>query len=193
MPTRCSKLRGPRRCATSVCRRSGAGTFLGPLAWVRTRQARWWMVPIGPTTSATSSSSTAAAFRPAALVIESRVESDDRVVLDQHMVRPGLRQLTRRESHHDQATFERDAFGGTVEHVTSDRVIDDIGSMAFGEVLHRLDEVICLVVDRVVCAELLAQTHLLRRAGGRDHNRSGGLTKLDGGAAHAAGAGMNQQ
>ena len=74
-----------------------------------------------------------------------------------------------------------------------DGVVHDVGTFAAGELLHRVDEVLLLVVDREVDAELLQDLDLLRSARGRDHHRARGAAQLDRRAADTARARVHEQ
>ena len=110
-------------------------------------------------------------------VVEAPVHADDRVVLDQHVVRARLGEPAAGEADDEDAAFERDALRRTVVGVAADGVVDDVGAAPAGELLHRVDEVVLAVVDREVGAELLADLDLLRSARGRDHARARGAAR----------------
>ena len=121
------------------------------------------------------------------------MQPDHGVVLDQHVVRARLRDLPGREAHHDQTALEGDALRRALEGVAPNRVVDDVGAMTAGEVLHRLGDVLLVVLDHQVGAEPPADCGLLRRADRGDDDRTGGLAELDGGAADAARGAVHQQ
>ena len=77
--------------------------------------------------------------------------------------------------------------------VAADHVEDDVGALAVGRRLGGGDEILGLVVDGDVGAELAAGRAFLGRAGGGDHARAERLGELDRGGADAGGAAMDQQ
>ena len=97
------------------------------------------------------------------------VHADHAVVLDQHVVGGHVGHPAAREPDHEDPPAPRDAATRAVEHVTADRVVDDVGTVAVGVLLHAGDEVVGAVVDRELGAELTAQRDLVVAARGRDH------------------------
>ena len=85
-----------------------------------------------------------------------------------------LRQLdrvgrARRIAEADQVAAPLQALHGAAQRVLARRVIHDRHARAVGDLLHLLDEVLVLVVDRVVAAMGLRELGLLLAAHGADH------------------------
>src|ERR1700681_2773402 len=100
------------------------------------------------------------------LRVEAPVKADDRIVLDQHVVRGGLRDAPRREADEHYPALESDAFGRPVVHVATDRVENHIGPTTTGDRLDLFYEILRLVVERVVGAEAPAELDLFVRPRG---------------------------
>src|SRR5581483_5382953 len=98
-----------------------------------------------------------------------------------------------REARDDDAALEGDALGRASEDIAADGVVDDIRSTSACERLDPLSEVLGLVVDGVVGSELPAQLDFRVGPGRGDDRRSGGLAKLDGGAADPTRARVHEQ
>jgi len=113
------------------------------------------------------------------LSVETPVQTQHRVVLDQHVIGGHRLDASRGEPDHDDATFERDAFGRSLEHVTADRIVDDVGAPALGGLLDHVDKVLGVVVDREVGAHMATHLELGVRSCCRDDTRAGGLRELD--------------
>src|SRR5258708_12114586 len=96
------------------------------------------------------------------------MQTEHRVVLDEHVVDGGLRDAPRGEADDHDPPLEGDAFGRAVVHVAPDRVEHDVVPPTIGEPLDLFHEVVGLGVYGVVGAQ--AQTHLdlLVRTPGRD-------------------------
>ena len=77
--------------------------------------------------------------------------------------------------------------------VAADHVEDEVGALAAGRLLHRLDEVLVAVVDRPVGAELVAGRALFGACRRWRRPCAEGLGELDGGGADAAGAAVDQE
>ena len=86
-----------------------------------------------------------------------------------------------------------DALGRAVIGVTADRVVVDVRAPSVGDVLHPVGEVLAPVVDGVISTEGTAQLDLGRTARSGDDRGPQCLAQLDGCAAHAAGAGMDER
>jgi hypothetical protein len=76
--------------------------------------------------------------------------------------------------------------------LAADRVEDDVGAAAVGQLARALDEVLGGVVDPAVETELLEALELLVAGRGRDHGGTGLLGELDRGHPDAAPARVNQ-
>ena len=127
------------------------------------------------------------------LVVEAPVKAHDRVVLDQGVVDRRGRDAAGCETDHHQPALEGYALGRAVVDVAADRVVDHVRARPRGEVLDRLNEVVVLVVDGEVRAQLPAELDLCGRPRCGDHAGAGGFAQLDRGAPDAAGAGMDEQ
>src|SRR5207237_248294 len=125
--------------------------------------------------------------------VEAPVQADDGVVLDERVVERGRRDTAGRETDNDDAALKGDAFGGTVVDVAADRVEDDVRAAAAGDGLHLFGEVVRLVVDRVVGAQLSANLQLFVGSGGGDDPGALRLAELDRSAAYAACPRVNEQ
>ena len=143
--------------------------------------------------SAVSSDAQAREQRVVARDRATEVHTDHAVVLHQHVVGGHVGHPATREPDHEDPPAPRDAATRAVEHVTTDRVVHDIGTVALGVLLHRVDEVVGAVVDRELGAELAAQRDLVVAAGGRDHACTGGPAELDRGGADAARARVHEE
>ena len=93
----------------------------------------------------------------------------------------------------DDAAFDRGGLVVSLDVVAADHVENDVRAGATGRSLGLGDEILGLVVDRAVGAELQAGVAFLLRAGGDDHLRAERLGELNGGGADAGRAAMDQQ
>ncbi len=93
---------------------------------------------------------------------------------------------------HD-APLDRRRLVIALDVIAADHVEDKLGALAVGGRLGRGDEVLGLIVNGDVGAELAAGLAFLRRAGGGDDARAERLGEHDRGGADAGRAAMHQQ
>ncbi len=96
------------------------------------------------------------------------------------------------ETDDEDAAERRDASHRFVEHVATDRIVDDVGAAATGEFLHLFAKAIG-VVDQVIGAELPDHFELRVRPGGGDHGRAIEFADVDRGQSDAAGRTVHEQ
>ena len=79
------------------------------------------------------------------------------------------------------------------QRLAADRVDDDVGAVAAGQLADRGDEVAVAIVDAVIEPEGLQPLELVVARRGGEHGRTGALGELDGRDADAAGAGVDER
>src|SRR5450759_2648381 len=89
------------------------------------------------------------------LLIQAPVESDHGIVLDQHVVRRRLRDAARGEADEHDPALEGYALRRTIVDVPTNRFEHHVGAATPSDLVDLLNEVLCLVVDSVVGADVV--------------------------------------
>ena len=109
------------------------------------------------------------------------------------MVEARLGDASAREAHDDDPPLEGDALRARGVRGAADRVVDDVGAAAPGDLLDPLDDVLGLAVDDDVAAQLLGDLGLVRAADDTDDAGPGGRAELDGSRPDATGGGVDEE
>src|SRR5258706_11026115 len=113
-------------------------------------------------------------------------DAHDGGALQQREIQRQLGNFARRKADHEQAPAPRDRAERRLGVRASDRVVDHVHTLAGGDLLDALAQVLDGVVDRLVRAVLAAHFELFRARFARDDTRAPRLADLDRGDADPA-------
>src|SRR4030095_11518719 len=127
------------------------------------------------------------------LAVGAPMPAHDGDVFQQNPVGLNRRDASGRETHDQQPPPEGNAFGGQIENISADGVVNNVGAAAFSQFHDSLVPTRLAIVNGVASPMFAGYLELPRRAGSREYARAQRASDLDGGKADPACGCMNQQ